>query len=106
LWPIGLHNSHIAAIVETGFIGAIFLIGTFISLFFVSRQTPSVIKEPHAENVMRIILSSSLIAILMGMAFEDVIGFPAYWLFFTLLSVRPLVTDYREPTSHMIAKQL
>ncbi len=103
---IGTHNSYVSTVIDTGLIGILLLIGTFYSLFITTRQSAYGIDETSSQKSIRITYFATLLAVVIAMAFEDVIGFPAYWLFFTLLSVRPLVTDYREPTSHMIAKQL
>ncbi|RPH94037.1 hypothetical protein EHM69_08575 [candidate division KSB1 bacterium] len=88
-----LHNSYIDTIVETGLVGTILLCGMIFSLFIaVKRHANSLVLDSDSENV-RIAFRAGLIAVLIGMMFEDVIGFPAYWLFFTLLSIHPFLRD-------------
>jgi O-antigen ligase len=90
LSPIGTHNSYLDALVEGGLVGGVLLVGTIVSLFASLWRRFQTSAERNERT--RGILMSGLVAIVIGMAFENVIGFPAFWIYFTMISLYPIVS--------------
>jgi O-antigen ligase len=92
LSPIGTHNSYVDVVAEGGLVGGILLVGMIASLITAVRRSRLQSSSTNEETARGILLGG-LIATLTGMAFENVIGFPTYWLFFTIVSLFPVLSS-------------
>lgn len=105
LRPVGTHNSYVDVLAEGGLIGGLLLVGMVVSLFAAMRRSP--LRSSSGSNeTPRGILLSGLVAVVIGMNFENVIGFPAYWLYFTLVSLYPLLSSQAAPAERNTAPSL
>jgi O-antigen ligase len=77
--------------VESGLPGLILLAGMFISLIVAVRSKSFMPADPQFEHGIQIAMIALLVAIMISMFWEDMGGFPPYYVVLTLISTRQSV---------------
>ena len=91
--PASSHNTYIDVAVEMGLVGLVLFAGMLTSLIGPLRSRPPASRDDELHRNVRLAFTVGTVAILIGMMFENSIGFTVYWIFFTLASLRPEVFD-------------
>jgi hypothetical protein len=103
LTSIGFHDSYLDLLGEGGIMAILLFCGMTWSLFRVVRKPPGIDRRSLTmPPILRQAFRAGLVAILIGFTFEDVLGFVPYWLFFTLLSIAPIV--FQSPADGLLTK--
>ncbi len=91
--PIASHNTYLDLLVEMGLMGLFLFSGMLLALVGPLRSRPPGERDDDLHRMVRLVFWVGTVAILIGMAFEDSIGFTPYWIFLTLASLRPVIFD-------------
>jgi O-antigen ligase len=93
---IGSHNSYMDVAAEMGLPGIIMFIGMVVSLWQATTGTAAGLRNSAFLKNYGIAARAGLIAILLALLTENMIGFWPFWLFFTIIGLRPALIHAEE----------
>jgi O-antigen ligase len=96
LGPAACHDTYLDLLGDMGLVGLILFVGMLLSLVGPLRSRPPRERDDDLHRMVRLAFQVGSAGILIGMMFEDSIGFTPYWIFLTLASLRPVLFDRLE----------
>jgi O-antigen ligase len=97
LTGINSHDTYLDLFAECGIIGVLLMLGMMASLFTTLRFRFTAVSQEDWHQSLLLALKAAVFVIIIAFIFEDMAGFPIYWMVFMLISLRPLIFERAAP---------